>query len=247
MKLQVKVSNRHPWARLLRVPNLFTVPGDVLAGYAAASAVAEPDSEARLAVALLGAVFLYAAGLAMNDLMDAETDRRERPSRPIPSGAISAGAVRALVAALLGGAMVMLGLASLPLLGAGLITGGLAFLYNAAAKRHRIAGPLVMGLCRAGSVSIGIAAAGVAGFARPEALAVMGWWWLHVAVLTGLAAREVGSDRGYGWERWWPVLVTLAGAVTVIPLAGDPGGQATTRSIFCFVMAMGICQQAVMA
>ena len=70
------------WIRLLRAPNLFTVPGDVLAGCAVA-AVDHAIEPARLFAALVASLCLYASGLIMNDLVDEKTDRRERPSRPI--------------------------------------------------------------------------------------------------------------------------------------------------------------------
>ena len=43
-----------------------------------------------LAVLLLVAasVFLYLAGMVLNDVYDVEIDRRERPDRPLPSGRI---------------------------------------------------------------------------------------------------------------------------------------------------------------
>src|SRR5438876_11164896 len=77
------------WLQLFRVPNLFTVPGDPLAGFLLATG---GRIDARVVFAILASLFLYAAGLAMNDLADFDEDRRERPKRPLASGAISRGA-----------------------------------------------------------------------------------------------------------------------------------------------------------
>src|SRR5512143_1178807 len=76
------------WLELVRPPNLFTVPGDVLAGAALAGIAMR--TMLTLASAVLISLLLYAAGLILNDYMDRRTDARERPERPIPSGRVSA-------------------------------------------------------------------------------------------------------------------------------------------------------------
>src|ERR1700722_6401540 len=75
------------WLQLFRAPNLFTVPGDPLAGWLLASAGARIFQPA-LAAVILASLLLYGFGLALNDLMDLPEDRVQRPSRPLPSGAI---------------------------------------------------------------------------------------------------------------------------------------------------------------
>ncbi|MEU0117654.1 SCO3242 family prenyltransferase [Streptomyces bobili] len=87
------------WAELLRLPALFTVPGDALAG--AAAATARPDRRTVLAIA--SSLCLYEAGMALNDWADRAEDAAERPHRPLPSGrvrpAAALGAACALTAA----------------------------------------------------------------------------------------------------------------------------------------------------
>ncbi|MFM8413477.1 MAG: UbiA family prenyltransferase, partial [Planctomycetota bacterium] len=78
------------WLRLLRIPNLATAAADPLAGYlvvAQALALDWPPPACWLAVGAV--VAMYAAGMVLNDVCDAELDRRERPERPLPSGAIT--------------------------------------------------------------------------------------------------------------------------------------------------------------
>ncbi|MFC3737438.1 UbiA family prenyltransferase, partial [Paractinoplanes deccanensis] len=70
-------------AELVRAPAALSVPGDVVAGAAAAGALRR--STAGLAAA---SVLLYWAGMAANDWADRELDARERPRRPIPSGRV---------------------------------------------------------------------------------------------------------------------------------------------------------------
>ena len=74
------------WLQLLRVPNLFTVPGDPVAGFLLATfGVLTPD----VVLAILGSLCLYAGGLVLNDLHDLDEDRRDRPNRPLPAGEIA--------------------------------------------------------------------------------------------------------------------------------------------------------------
>jgi 4-hydroxybenzoate polyprenyltransferase len=75
----------HAWVELLRLPALFTVPGDALAGAAAAGARPNP----RTLVAIASSLCLYEAGMALNDWADRAEDAVDRPHRPLPSGRIS--------------------------------------------------------------------------------------------------------------------------------------------------------------
>jgi hypothetical protein len=66
---------------LVRAPAALSVPGDALAGAAAAGTLG------RRTVGLAAAsVCLYWAGMSANDWADREIDAKERPERPIPSG-----------------------------------------------------------------------------------------------------------------------------------------------------------------
>ncbi|MFI2433153.1 SCO3242 family prenyltransferase [Streptomyces sp. NPDC018693] len=71
-------------ADLVRAPAALSVPGDVLAGAAAAG---HPLNAPTLG-ATASSVCLYWAGMALNDYADATVDAVERPARPIPSGRV---------------------------------------------------------------------------------------------------------------------------------------------------------------
>jgi len=143
------------WARLLRLPNLFTVPGDPIAGFLLA---ASPHPETvRLASAVGASLLLYTAGLIGNDLADINEDRRERPDRPLPSGRISQrqAGIAAVAAASGGLALAALG----DLLSVAAPLAGCIALYTFLPGGRRI-GPLLLGLCRGLSLLLGAAAAG---------------------------------------------------------------------------------------
>src|SRR5699024_11386515 len=72
-------------AELVRLPAALPVPGDALAGAAAAGTL----SGWRPIALAASSMCLYWAGMALNDFADRELDRAERPERPIPSGRVA--------------------------------------------------------------------------------------------------------------------------------------------------------------
>ncbi len=90
----MKFSKLQAYLQLFRVPNLFTVPGDVLAGFVLAGGMSH--SWLELGGLCTASLCAYIFGLITNDLADLKEDTLERPARPLPSGAVSrAGAVTA--------------------------------------------------------------------------------------------------------------------------------------------------------
>ncbi|MET7477027.1 SCO3242 family prenyltransferase [Streptomyces sp. NPDC005648] len=71
-------------ALLVRAPAALSVPGDVLAGAAAAG---NPLTVRTFGI-MGSSVCLYWAGMALNDYADATIDAVERPDRPVPSGRV---------------------------------------------------------------------------------------------------------------------------------------------------------------
>ena len=84
------------WIALLRAPAALTVPGDTLAGAAAAG----KPLRGRRRVLPLASVALYWSGMALNDWADRTVDAIERPERPIPSGRITPSQALAVAGAL---------------------------------------------------------------------------------------------------------------------------------------------------
>ncbi len=76
------------YLRLIRLPNLFTVPSNILVGYLALITPFHIDVLQLLLLAT-SSILLYASGLIFNDYFDIQTDLKERPYRPLPSGKIS--------------------------------------------------------------------------------------------------------------------------------------------------------------
>lgn len=141
------------WLQLFRVPNLFTVPGDPLAAFLIASG---GRLDARVVPAIIASLFLYSAGLAMNDLADYQEDLQDRPKRPLPSGRITRQAAWTAVLLLSGSALVWLhvfGGQYAFAVGVGLLIH--IALYNFLTKRIPVIGAINMGICRALSAALG--------------------------------------------------------------------------------------------
>ncbi|XVV15789.1 SCO3242 family prenyltransferase [Actinoplanes sp. CA-131856] len=170
-------------AELVRAPAALSVPGDIMAGGAAAGGLR------RSTPGLMAAsVCLYWGGMAANDWADRELDARERPERPIPSGRVpprqalltAAGLTAAGVglAALAGGRRALA--VAAPLAAA-------VWAYDVWAK-NTPAGPAVMAACRGLDVLLG-ASGGRVRRAVPSALTVAA----HTYTVTALSRHEVSG------------------------------------------------------
>lgn len=85
-----------PYLRLLRIPNIFTIPSNIVLGYliaisltTAVSNSEQDNSIFTLLILITSSIFLYLGGLVSNDYFDEKVDSVERPGRPIPSGGVS--------------------------------------------------------------------------------------------------------------------------------------------------------------
>lgn len=194
------------WLELVRLPNLFTVPGDVLAGASLATITWEETP--LVFPVLVISLSLYISGLLLNDYIDRDLDRLDRPERPIPSGRVRPGAALAAALILIALAMilcVLTGGRKLFLLSSGLLV--LILLYNGLARKVPVLGFTVMGLCRGSNLLLG---AGICG--RPFTALVLagaGIEVLYIASVSVIAAQETtGSPIG------------LKGCLLFVPLSG---------------------------
>lgn len=203
------------YLELVRLPNLFTAPGDVVAGYLIVSAGTVP-SWGHLAVLIAASVCFYAAGVVLNDYFDRRLDAEERPERPIPSGRIGERDALSLGALLLAAGCIMAAGAGVASLVVAMLLAGCIVLYDAKGKRIEYVGSLNMGACRFLNVVLG--ASGAALLAPetwpsdvlPVALAVM----LYIAAVTLLATGEVwGGNRTISSLVFAAIVVVIGGVV----------------------------------
>ena len=168
---------------LVRAPAALSVPGDVVAGAAAAGTLG--PATAGLAGA---SVCLYWAGMAANDWADRDLDAVERPERPIPSGRISADAALGIAAGLTAAGLAIAGkVGGRRALATAVPLAAAVWAYDLRLK-NTAAGPAGMALCRALDVVLG---SGTGNPVRtlPAAAAVA----LHTYTVTELSRREVAG------------------------------------------------------
>src|SRR5207244_2004797 len=144
------------YARLVRLPNVFTAVADIALGWFGAWAAGTPVDRWPSFLLLIGASScVYSAGMVWNDFFDIEQDRRERPFRPLPSGRISRRRAASIGMALVAAGLAFAFLAGLsaeidrdmPIVVATILAGCI-LLYDGVLKRTWL-GPVAMGTCRA--------------------------------------------------------------------------------------------------
>jgi 4-hydroxybenzoate polyprenyltransferase len=198
------------YLQLVRAPNLFTAVTNVFTGCAAVSL--SPPSPITVALLALSSACLYAGGVALNDWCDLDTDRIERPTRPLPSGQITSGAAVTLAAVLLAAGVVLAGLVGAM---AALTASAIVLLivtYNFGLKSVRLVGPLNMGACRFGNVLLGACAAPAASMrALPFAAFMMAW----VVVISLISAREAASPHRQAMVKAMVLAIPLLDGVFV--------------------------------
>jgi len=211
-----------PWLELVRLPNCFTAMTDVLAGAWLVGALAFSPALALLALA---SACLYAFGIALNDVADVEIDRVERPKRPLPSGRVSMPAARRLMLILLVAGLALIGAAAwlqhrdtrtegfdavqFLLVGPALVAA--IACYNLIAKAT-IAGPAVMGLCRALNLMMGMSLGWRLGW--NDGLLPIAAMWLYVASLTYFGRQEAETSSR------WRLVTGAAGLLIAIATLG---------------------------
>ncbi|CAL9381019.1 UbiA family prenyltransferase [Streptomyces sp. Tu 3180] len=185
------------WAELLRLPALFTVPGDALAGAAAAGARPGP----RTLLAIGSSLCLYEAGMALNDWADRAEDAVERPHRPLPSGRIRPAAALTAACGLTGAGLVLAAGAGRPALAVAAPLAATVWAYDLRLK-HTFAGPAAMAAARGLDLLLGAAATGGGTRAALPSAALLG---THTLAVTAVSRRETGGGSA---------LVPLAALVT---------------------------------
>ena len=175
------------YLQLIRLPNVFTAIADILMGYFVT--VGEPKYQLGLLIA--ASCCLYWAGMVLNDVMDFEADREERPDRPLPSGRIDRKWASKLGFGLLSAGVMLafcIGLTS------GCVALALAaaiYLYDGPLKTTLVA-PWVMGSCRMLNVLLGMSLA--ANLMQPDHLLIAGGLGVYVAGITWFARCEAKTS-----------------------------------------------------
>ncbi|WP_073951767.1 SCO3242 family prenyltransferase [Streptomyces kebangsaanensis] len=207
------------WAELLRLPALFTVPGDALAG--AAAVAGRVDSRTLLAVG--SSLCLYEAGMALNDWADRAEDARERPHRPLPSGRVRPAAALTAACAFTAAGLGLASRAGRPALAVAAPLAATVWAYDLALK-HTPAGPVAMAAARGLDLLLGAAAtSGRPRAALPSAALLSA----HTLAVTAVSRRET---TGGSAAAPLAALATTATLTGLLPRGWDtrPGRRTPT-------------------
>lgn len=196
--LKLQMIDCKAWARLIRLPNVFTIIADVTAAMsvvvggsgwwtlAPAQGVVWVPVAGSYGLLLVASVALYWAGMVLNDVFDVRRDARLRSERPLPMRQISIATARRAAWMLMLIGVIAASVVSATSLVVALILSVLIVLYDGPCKRTPIA-PLLMGGCRVFSSLLG-AAAGVAAVSPQSA-----WRTAATANLTALGPDVIGG------------------------------------------------------
>ncbi|WP_447041399.1 SCO3242 family prenyltransferase [Streptomyces sp. DSM 118878] len=204
------------WAELLRLPALFTVPGDALAG--AATTGLTPNR--RTLLAITSSLCLYEAGMALNDWADQAQDAVERPERPLPSGRIAPPAALAAATALTAAGLTAAARAGRPALAVAGALAGTVWAYDLGLK-HTPAGPAAMAAARGLDLLLGATATAGPGDRRPTRAALPSATALatHTLAVTVVSRREAQGGSSAA-----PLAaLVVAGVVGRLVGGGAPG------------------------
>ena len=219
-------------ARLVRLPAALTVPGDSLAGAAAAG---WPLGRRTLALPVASAC-LYWSGMALNDWADRRLDAVERPERPIPSGRVSPRLALGVGAGLSAGGLAAAALAGRPALRVAVPLAVTVWSYDLLLKETRV-GPLAMAAARGLDVMMGAGGARAAAFPALSLAA-------HTLALTQLSRSEVSGADPRTPAAALAMTAALALAVGSWPAASGTARMGAGAGAAVFAWAVGGAQLA---
>lgn len=225
---------------MIRLPNVFTAPSNILAGYFAAVPLVQANGF-HLVSLMVSSGLLYVAGIALNDYFDVETDRRERPGRPLPSGRVPRAHALAIAIAAIAAANATIALTvnSLASLAISVALTGAIVAYDYSLKRGPAAA-FAMGATRFLNVILGaspaittvIVASSAAAFGQERLLAAAvfaaAMQFAYVVAIMMLSKKEAtvsgssssnGSSRNEGPSVYAAFLI-IAGVVVSIAAVG---------------------------
>lgn len=216
--MQYPVTQRvKEYLRLIRLPNVFTTPSNILAGYFAAVTTAPAEADGVHLIALMvSSGLLYIAGIVLNDYFDIEIDKKERPSRPLPSGKISKGyALTIAIVALLIANIIALVVGPISLaISLALTLLIIAYDYQ---LKYTVIGPFAMGGTRFLNVIFG--ASPVLLYIDNHSVAIVAAaassLFFYVSSITILSKKEVGNERP---NSTLVILIVFGVILAIVPL-----------------------------
>ena len=150
----MKKPNFRDYLILVRLPNLFTLPSNILVGFVIVSALTQTTYVQVLLLVTIS-ILHYCVGIILNDLYDFNIDKKERPYRPLPSGKISRKIAIALVTIFSFLALTLSLIVGIPTLVISSILLAIIFGYDKCLK-NTWAGPFTIASARVMNIMLGV-------------------------------------------------------------------------------------------
>jgi 4-hydroxybenzoate polyprenyltransferase len=211
---------------LIRVPNLFTVPSNILSGYFATTLLGEANIP-QLLLLIFSSIFLYVAGIILNDYFDINVDRKERPNRPLASGQITKrNALLIATSSIVAGNILSWSVSWNSFVISFCLT-IVIFIYNYWLKRNRAGNPLTMGSARFLNVLLGGSSALGLVTKMDLTLVFVGYClFLYTVSISLLSLKEVSTGERLSNKAWIPIVLSFLtvlltiGSILVVGFSG---------------------------
>lgn len=241
----VENSNFKNYLLLIRLPNLFTLPSNILLGYTlVATSTLTITSIIEIIMLVTIATLLYCLGVVLNDLLDYDIDKKERPNRPLASGKISRKIAIIIVIVFTTIALILSLIVSVTTLSISVILLAIIFGYDKYLKSTRF-GPFAIAGARVTNVVLGTTTStnGVENFTQNiQLMFALTVIFAYVCLIGYLSRYEVQGFSENSRTYWLPVAIAgIVFSILVFNLIGIFKYESLLiLTLFSFIMARSI-------
>ena len=226
---------------LIRAPNLFTVPSNILSGYFATTLLGDTNIT-QLLLLIFSSIFLYVAGIILNDYFDINVDRKERPNRPLASGQITKRSALLLATSSIVAGNVLSWSVSWNSFIISFCLTIVIFFYNYWLKRNRAGNPLTMGSARFLNVLLGGSSALGLVTKMDLTLVFIGYClFLYTASISLLSLKEVSTGERLSNKAWIPIVLSFLTVLLTVGSILVAGFSGYFQTAFIFNLIIFSC------
>jgi 4-hydroxybenzoate polyprenyltransferase len=226
---------------LIRAPNLFTVPSNILSGYFATTLLGDANIT-QLLLLIFSSIFLYVAGIILNDYFDINVDRKERPNRPLASGQITKRSALLVATSSIGAGNILSWSVSWNSFVISFCLTIVIFIYNYWLKRNRAGNPLTMGSARFLNVLLGGSSALGLVTNMDLTLVFIGYClFLYTASISLLSLKEVSTGERLSNKAWIPIVLSFLTVLLTIGSILVAGFSGYFQTAFIFNLIIFSC------
>ena len=226
---------------LIRAPNLFTVPSNILSGYFATTLLGDANI-AQLLLLFFSSIFLYVAGIILNDYFDINVDRKERPNRPLASGQITKrSALLIATSSIVAGNVLSWSVSWNSFIISFCLT-IVIFIYDYRLKRTRAGNPFTMGSARFLNVLLGGSSALGLVTKMDLTLVLIGFcMFLYTVSISLLSLKEVSTSERLSNKAWIPIVLSFLTVLLTIGSILLTGFSGYFQTAFIFNLIIFSC------